>query len=65
MPVGTFTIERPITITRPKTVLRGAGRTKTTLYLPNSLAGAAGGRGVQHMHAPVAAVPRIFCRQAP
>ncbi len=37
LPPGVFTLERQVVITRPYTILRGAGRDRTTLFLPNSM----------------------------
>ena len=37
IPRGTFRLEAPLTITRPRTVLRGAGSARTKLYVPRSL----------------------------
>lgn len=37
LPAGRFDLRRPLTLTRPQTVLRGAGAGKTTLHISKSL----------------------------
>lgn len=37
LPAGTYTLDRPLTLGRSKTVLRGAGSGATRLLLPHSL----------------------------
>lgn len=37
IPEGQYRIEKPITISSPNTVIRGAGRGKTTLFFPQNL----------------------------
>ncbi|PRW20475.1 band 7 [Chlorella sorokiniana] len=37
LPPGVLTLERQVVITRPYTILRGAGRDQTSLFLPNSM----------------------------
>lgn len=45
IPPGTYRLEQPLVIERARTVLRGAGRHATTLYLPHSLMDLYGERG--------------------
>lgn len=57
LPPGVFTLERQVVITRPYTILRGAGRDQTTLFLPKSMTdlyGAPAGPGVD-------AAARVMC----
>lgn len=43
LPPGAFTLEQQVVISRSNTVLRGAGRDRTWLYLPKSMTDLFGG----------------------
>lgn len=64
LPEGNFTLDRAITLTRSQTILRGAGRDRTELYLPSSLADLQGARRRAATASPAACAAPHACTPA-